>query len=404
MGTRGPGRRELRAAGAGRVVRRLPLAAAVCAGLLLAGCEQSVMVRPVKGVSDSPPPAAPRTRSYAGRTHSVQSGDTLYKISLQYGVDYRDIAKWNAIDAPYTIYPRQVLRLDPEERVASAPPPPREPARPRPSAPATSPPKTVSTSDGVTMTALPDVPTAASVTVAAATPASVASAAVLAEEPEPSTPIAKAADMPGSADPIAPPSTSTVVAQPSMQHQASTGSEDAAVLAEAPTPPPPPVVPPTPVSAPVPPAAVGTPPPTIAAVKPTAASADIESAKPSAAGWIWPTQGRVVVSYAGGDPTRQGIDIAGTLGQPVRVARDGEVVYSGAGLIGYGELIIVKHSPELLSAYGHNRIRLVKEGEKLKAGQKIAEMGKNAANRVLLHFEVRKGGKPIDPLPLLPAR
>ncbi|MEI2721731.1 MAG: peptidoglycan DD-metalloendopeptidase family protein [Gemmatimonadales bacterium] len=112
----------------------------------------------------------------------------------------------------------------------------------------------------------------------------------------------------------------------------------------------------------------------------------------------------MVGTYAAGDPTRQGIDIAGEAGQPVRAARDGEVVYSGAGLIGYGELIIVKHSPELLSAYGHNRVRLVKEGDKVKAGQKIAEMGKNAANRVLLHFEVRKNGKPVDPLPLLPAR
>ena len=112
----------------------------------------------------------------------------------------------------------------------------------------------------------------------------------------------------------------------------------------------------------------------------------------------------MVGTYASGDPMRQGIDIVGDFGQPVRAARDGEVVYSGAGLIGYGELVIIKHSPELLSAYGHNRVRLVKEGDKIKAGQKIAEMGKNAANRVLLHFEVRKGGKPVDPLPLLPAR
>ena len=406
MGTRGPGRRELRAAGAGRVVRRLPLVAAVCAGLLLAGCQQSVMVRPVKGVNDSPPPAA-RTRSYAGRVHAVQSGDTLYKISLQYGVDYRDIARWNAIDAPYTIYPRQVLRLEAEDTVASEPPP-RESRRPRstPSAP----PETVRNGDGVTMTALPDLPAAAPAKVATAAPASGVSAAVLSEEPEPSVSATASVAKPEPTfiDTPPPASTSTILADPSMQHRTSTGSEDAAVLAEAPSPPPSPVSPAAPprttVVANLPPAAVGTPSPTLAAVKPTAASADVESARPSPAGWIWPTPGRVVVSYAGGDPTRQGIDIAGTLGQPVRVARDGEVVYSGAGLIGYGELIIVKHSPELLSAYGHNRVRLVKEGEKLKAGQKIAEMGKNAANRVLLHFEVRKGGKPIDPLPLLPAQ
>ncbi len=421
MGTRGPGHRELRTAGAGRVVNRhvgpdlvrthsrLPFAAVLCAALALAGCQQSVMVRPVKGVSDAPPQSRP-TRSYAGRVHTVQSGDTLYKISLQYGVDYRDIAKWNAIDAPYTIYPRQSLRLDAEDRVASEPPP-REPRRPRAASPTSpAPPETTRNSDGVTMTALPDdLPSAAPATVASATPKSVPPTAVLSEEPEPMTrmPVTTTATPGAAIDTGPPPATSSIVADPSMQHRASTGSEDGAVLAEAPSLPPPPVAPMAqrPAIAPiVPPAAVGTPSPTIAAVKPTAASADIESARASASGWIWPTPGRVVVTYAGGDPTRQGIDIAGTLGQPVRVARDGEVVYSGAGLIGYGELIIVKHSPELLSAYGHNRVRLVKEGEKLKAGQKIAEMGKNAANRVLLHFEVRKGGKPIDPLPLLPAQ
>jgi lipoprotein NlpD len=152
---------------------------------------------------------------------------------------------------------------------------------------------------------------------------------------------------------------------------------------------------------------LATSPATPAAATTVAAStsaANIVSAKPSAAGWIWPATGKVVVTYASGDPTRQGIDIAGEIGQEVRAARDGEVVYSGAGLIGYGELVIIKHSPELLSAYGHNRVRLVKEGDKVKSGQKIAEMGKNAANRVLLHFEVRKNGKPVDPLPLLPAR
>jgi len=88
----------------------------------------------------------------------------------------------------------------------------------------------------------------------------------------------------------------------------------------------------------------------------------------------------------------------------VRAAADGEVVYSGNGLIGYGELIIVKHNANFLSAYGHNRKRLVKEGERVKAGQEIAEMGSTSASRDELHFEIRKNGKPVNPLEYLPAR
>ena len=85
-------------------------------------------------------------------------------------------------------------------------------------------------------------------------------------------------------------------------------------------------------------------------------------------------------------------------------AAAGDVVYSGAGLIGYGELVIIKHSDEFLSAYGHNRKRLVAEGQRVSAGQQIAEMGRSGAARDMLHFEIRRNGKPIDPLPLLPKR
>jgi len=111
-----------------------------------------------------------------------------------------------------------------------------------------------------------------------------------------------------------------------------------------------------------------------------------------------------VSRYVGGDPTRQGINVAGKAGQPVFAAAEGEVVYSGAGLIGYGELVIIKHSDVFLSAYGHNRKRLVSEGQRVAAGQQIAEMGRSGAARDMLHFEIRRSGKPIDPLPLLPGR
>lgn len=88
----------------------------------------------------------------------------------------------------------------------------------------------------------------------------------------------------------------------------------------------------------------------------------------------------------------------------MRAAADGEVVYSGNGLIGYGELIIVKHNASFLSAYGHNRKRLVAEGDKVRAGQQIAEMGSSGAARDALHFEIRKNGKPVNPADYLPAR
>ncbi len=120
--------------------------------------------------------------------------------------------------------------------------------------------------------------------------------------------------------------------------------------------------------------------------------------------WRWPADGAVVGRFVAGETTKQGVDIAGTSGQAVKAAADGVVVYSGAGLVGYGELIIVKHNEQWLSAYGHNRKRLVNEGQSVKAGQQIAEMGRTGANRDMLHFEIRYNGKPVDPQQYLPAR
>ncbi|NUS39191.1 MAG: peptidoglycan DD-metalloendopeptidase family protein [Lysobacter sp.] len=120
--------------------------------------------------------------------------------------------------------------------------------------------------------------------------------------------------------------------------------------------------------------------------------------------WRWPAEGALVGRYADGDPTSQGIDIGGRSGQPVLAAADGVVVYSGSGLVGYGELVIIKHNDSWLSAYGHNRARLVNEGQLVKAGQQIAEMGHTGAARDMLHFEIRYNGKPVDPLQYLPQR
>ena len=98
------------------------------------------------------------------------------------------------------------------------------------------------------------------------------------------------------------------------------------------------------------------------------------------------------------------MDIGGNEGQAITAAAGGEVVYSGNGLISYGELIIIKHSDRMLSAYGHNRTRLVAEGDQVKQGQKTAEMGRNDRNKAILHFEIRVNGSPQDPLKYLPRR
>ena len=120
--------------------------------------------------------------------------------------------------------------------------------------------------------------------------------------------------------------------------------------------------------------------------------------------WRWPADGELISRYVAGEPTKQGIGIAGSSGAAVRAAGDGVVVYSGSGLVGYGELVIIKHNDEWLSAYGHNRKRMVNEGQLVKVGQQIAEMGRSGAPRDMLHFEVRHNGKPVDPLQYLPKR
>ena len=124
----------------------------------------------------------------------------------------------------------------------------------------------------------------------------------------------------------------------------------------------------------------------------------------SASGWAWPTSGVLIGKFSSNGSLNKGIDIAGDLGQPVLAASDGSVVYAGSGLRGYGELVIIKHSDTYVSAYGHNRRLLVREGQQVKAGQTIAEMGATGTDRVKLHFEIRRQGKPVDPLEFLPRR
>jgi lipoprotein NlpD len=117
---------------------------------------------------------------------------------------------------------------------------------------------------------------------------------------------------------------------------------------------------------------------------------------------MWPVPGRVIDVFE--EPRNKGIDLAGAEGDPVQAAADGEVVYVGSALRGYGNLVIVKHNDEFLSAYAHNRQVLVKQGQAVKRGQRIADLGKSDADRAKLHFEIRRRGVPVDPQKYLPPR
>jgi lipoprotein NlpD len=139
------------------------------------------------------------------------------------------------------------------------------------------------------------------------------------------------------------------------------------------------------------------------AIAPTASAATSGATSATVnGGWLWPVEGTLIGRFgaAGG----KGIDIVGARNAPVKAVAPGKVVYSGTGLRGYGNLLIVKHAGEFLSAYAHNDSVLVKEGDAVKAGQRIASMGDSGADRVKLHFEIRRYGKPLDPLDYLPER
>ncbi|MGY0611231.1 MULTISPECIES: peptidoglycan DD-metalloendopeptidase family protein [unclassified Luteimonas] len=255
---------------------RIALVPAIAALLVLAGCGTSKVVR--EGGSASARSSTPKP----GQTITVRRGDNLYRLATSNGISALDLAMWNGIAAPYTIYPGQTLRLYPSAGT-----------------------RTSTASRGRTgSTARPP-----------------------------------------------------------------TDSRGRVVR------------------------------PTQAPPQPTG-SAPLKSA----VAWRWPAEGQLVSRFTEGDPTRQGIGVAGSAGHAVRAAGDGVIVYSGSGLVGYGELIIIKHDEQWLSAYGHNRKRLVGEGDRVKAGQQIAEMGRTGADRDMLHFEIRYNGKPVDPLRYLPQR
>ena len=134
---------------------------------------------------------------------------------------------------------------------------------------------------------------------------------------------------------------------------------------------------------------------------PPPAEASRQGDEADAVAWSWPTKGKIVAHFnENGGP--KGVQIAGELGQPVLASAGGRVVYTGSGLRGYGNLVIIKHNNTYLSAYAHNRQVLVKQGDSVTRGQRIAEMGNSDASQVMLHFEIRREGKPVDPVKFLP--
>jgi lipoprotein NlpD len=124
----------------------------------------------------------------------------------------------------------------------------------------------------------------------------------------------------------------------------------------------------------------------------------------SAPKWQWPAAGQLIALFQGDSGSNKGIDLGGKLGEPVLAAASGRVVYAGSGLSGYGKLLIIKHNETFLSAYAHNDEISIKEGDFVKAGQRIADMGSSGTDRVKLHFEIRSEGSPVDPLKFLPKR
>jgi lipoprotein NlpD len=137
------------------------------------------------------------------------------------------------------------------------------------------------------------------------------------------------------------------------------------------------------------------------AATPVVTTADADDSEEAELDWSMPAEGKLIASFSE-SANRKGIDIAGKLGQAVVASAPGKVVYSGSGLRGYGKLVIIKHNKTYLSAYAHNDQVLVKEGQSVTRGQKIAAMGKTDADQVKLHFEVRRFGKPVDPAKYLP--
>ncbi len=321
--------------------------AAVLGLLLLAGCASHapspVEERTVAGAKlEKPLVVEPEANFYV-----VQKGDTLSRIAVAQRQSVKDLTAWNSLADPNKVEVGQRLRIVPPTEVL------------------------------------------------AAAPAAAAASPVAEVRPVVPASTLEARPLNGSAAPVPPVANSdTLKREPKGGKQAY--SEQALASARAadegatfkPLAKPAPVVEPKPLE-------------TAAKVevKPDPKPAVVPKAGPD---WAWPTSGKVLKTFDGG--SSKGVDIAGKLGDPVLAAGSGKVVYAGAGIRGYGKLVIIKHDGQFLSAYANNSQILVKEGQAVEKGQKVARVGKLEGGEPLLHFEIRRQGKPTDPIKFLPAR
>ena len=307
--------------------------------LLIAGC-MTQPPAPTVDRSTSSRPAAP----VAGGPgyYTVKKGDTLYRIALEHGQDYKDVVTWNNIVNANSIKEGQILRVAPPVAAVG---------------------EAVVAQPVVTVPAVESRPLDGPGSVASAPPA--VSASGVKREPrggkepysdEAYTRLSRA----GETAPKPP----VVAVDPKTEAKTEARPE------------PKPEVKPEP--------------------EPAAATG------PDDVAWQWPSSGKVILPFT--EMGNKGVDIGGKPGDPVLAAADGKVVYVGTGIRGFGQLLIVKHNATFLSAYAHNRKMLVSEGQQVTRGQKIAEMGNTDSDIVKLHFEIRKQGKPIDPLVYLPKR
>ncbi|MEO6749368.1 MAG: peptidoglycan DD-metalloendopeptidase family protein [Casimicrobiaceae bacterium] len=327
--------------------------------VVLAGCATRMPAPVIERTPLGPlaPPAAEATPAPPAvveapvPTYTVKRGDTLRVIAQDKGIDYRQLAAWNNIDNPDRLAVGQVLRLGPPSDAGNELPVPG--------------PSDVAGPGVVTapLREVPPVTGSRDTAAASAGPQDVRNADNYKSSP-------KAIKLPYSAD-----------AQRDFDKLA-TGAPAASAAAQG-------AMAPTIIANAAPSSSVAKPP------SPAIGGSDEQL------DWMWPAKGRIIGAFSE-TANLKGIDIAGTAGTPVVASAAGKVVYAGSGLRGYGKLVIIKHNDTYLSAYAHNRAIVVKEGDTVARGQKIAEMGNSDADQVKLHFEIRRLGKPMDPAKFLP--
>ena len=325
------------------------LGPAVLAAAMIAGCASRPVQAPV--VDRTPPTAAqlaaPPPVDTRPEMYTIRRGDTMFSIALDHGLDYKELAAWNNLDDPRRIRPGQQLRIKPPAGVQEAP---------------------VTVNPITTAGRVETRPLGAPAPLKA-DPARPTAAPVSREGAIKSEPLGR--KLPYTPENLALLQRSEAPSTPSGQAPATAA---------------------TPALVPAPAVAPAVPP---AAARPDAAADDEDKVD-----WGRPAQGRIIAGFS--EVTNKGLDIAGKPGDPVIAAAPGRVVYSGSGLRGYGKLVIIKHNKTYLSAYAHNKEILVKEGQSVVKGQKIAEIGNTDSDTPKLHFEIRKLGKPVDPAKYLP--